>query len=792
MTARPLPPAVRGSALQSAMPLPRVAGRSGPLTAIVVALLAVSLAHAAPQPAWLTSTLWDDYGKGDRVPLPWTPVQCAPNQVSAWGRTYRWTPRSILPSSITSSGAELLRQPMTLELTLDGSRHRVPLDSFTITQQHRTRVTFRASGTVAGITATADMWLEFDGFLWVSLRLEPAAVRGSALQGARPLSSASPSITEARVLATLPADQATLYQTHALALAGDIGREPIPFAWVSDPANNIVNFYHWLGNEDRGLGFTYSTLQGWRPKSRDQFAAILPGPAGPTYVMNLIESAGGTGHQTCPSRAGQPAAAPEDRSGDLSYPPTFPFTFALQATPIKPLPPDWHARMACTQHYAPWKAWLQMPENVDMTLVWPKETGIMPGLDDPYAVNADQMRDVVKAGHDRGVAVLSVAACPQKISHTVKELATYKQDWQVLPESSLDWDGQPQIQNCAGSRTMLRWLFYGWAVENVQEFGLDGLYFDGWQGGSIACNNERHGCGWPDEAVSPPPFREGGRGVGAVAVNRQLTVPILAGREFNKRMCLFLEDHVKSVLPKAAPERPGFPRYHYWIHSWTFVPSVMGFATEWLTGEFAGYPLHGPSMLTPEGTYAKCLGMGLFRARCLSTNWGVPNYFDTLMWEADENPPTDKQTQMAYAWLLPHGVPIGEFGYMNHTTVVELTRLLMRFGTRTARFSPGWRENPYLEIVEPASKDVLVATWDHASLRTGVPPVRGGGGPLLAVVSNLDPDETREVTLRWKGEGGVVFHNARTGEELPCRGGVLKVTLGPESYILLETAESGR
>jgi len=57
-------------------------------------------------------------------------------------------------------------------------------------------------------------------------------------------------------------------------------------------------------------------------------------------------------------------------------------------------------------------------------------------------------------------------------------------------------------------------------------------------------------------------------------------------------MCLFLEDNVKAphFLADGAPPRPGFPQYHYWIHTWEFVPSVMGYATEWLTGEFTGWP----------------------------------------------------------------------------------------------------------------------------------------------------------------------------------------------------------
>ena len=670
-------------------------------------------------PVWLTDRTYDDYGTTDRVPLPWTPVRISGRTVSVWGREMSWSPASILPTSIKSQGVELLRRPMALVLTVAGQECPVPLDALQVTGQHKNRVSLTAAGTASGITVNADMWVEYDGFLWVSLRVADA-VQGRKVDGLR-------------VVSVLPAAQTTLYQTFCRPLTGWIGDKPIKLPWLSVPGESTVDFYHWLGDEDKGLGFTYTTLRDWSPLSEDNFATIVPGQGEVQYRVNLIE---------------QPASLDGRR-----------FEFGVQATPIKPLPPDYHAMLGATLQYDPWRAIQQIPEAIDATLIWPQETGAMPGLNAPYNVKPDVMRQATKYAHDKGIAFLGMANCPQKVSAQSADFDDYRLEWQALPESVLNWDGVPQVQDCGKSYTLRKWLFYGWAIENVRKFGLDGIYNDGWMAGTMACSNPHHGCGWTDAKGQ-----------------RHLTVPVLEGREYNHRLLLFLEDNVKSpyIPPRAGAPRPGFPQYHYRIHSWEFVPTVMGFATQWLTGEFTGYPLQGQSMLTPEGTYGKCMGLGLLRSRCLSTNWGVPNTFHALMWEAGEKDP-NRQTLMAFAWFLPHGVPLGEITYMNQETVVEIEKLLLAFGTRTATFTPCWRANPYVEIEGAHPREWVVATWDH-----------GPQKPVLVVVSNLEVDKPADIPLRWKGFAGAKVTDAQTGEAVAVTDGKLTVRVEAERFRLLK------
>jgi hypothetical protein len=675
----------------------------------------VSFRHIAP-PKWLTDTTYDDYGKQDRVPLPWIPVTANGKTISIWGRSLTWG-NSLLPSSIKATGTELLKQPMLVVLQLDGKSYTVPLGRLRITEKKKSRVSLIAEGQVQGITAVADMQMYFDGFLWVTLRLKDA--------------QANRKVQGLHVVTALQPDQSRLYQTFARTLVGAVGTEPIKIPWVAVPAENILNFYHWMGNEDRGLGFTYRSLEHWAPETAANFCTISGSATETKYSINLIE---------------KPVSL-QGRS----------FQFGIQATPIKPLRPDFHAMMASTSFTEPYRAWRNVPENVDMVLAWPSPHGTaMKGLQDPYHLNEDAMRQLEKDAHDKGVAFMGVASCPQKVSTLDDNFEDYKLDWIALPESILNWEGIPHYQNSGDSYSLRKWLFYAW-TENVKKYNMDGVYFDGWQAGQIGSNNPHNGGGWTDENGK-----------------RQSTVPVLEGREFNMRMVFFLEDHVKGTMPKNAPKLDGFPKYHYWIHSWEFVPSVMGFATDWMTGEFSGWPLQGPSLLTPEGTYGKTVGLDLFRSRGLSTNWGVPNYFDPLMWENAPDSP-NKQTLMAYAWFLPHGVPMGQAEYMNQQTVIEMTKLFAAFKVREAHFTPGWRKNAFLNIVTPTDREVMAATWDH-----------GKQDKVMVVVSNLKVGETRDVTLQWSGFANPKIRNARTGETLALQDGKLTVKLETESFILLQ------
>ncbi|MBM3500082.1 MAG: hypothetical protein FJX74_15610, partial [Armatimonadetes bacterium] len=497
------------------------------MTMLTWALSLAATAMGQPSLPWQTSTLYDEYGSQDRVLRPWTPVDCEERRLRVWGREMVWQAPSLFPASVTSGGVELLAAPMRLIATTNGRSRPLALTRFTIRERRQSRVTCTAVGEAGGLTATADLWMEYDGFLWVVLTFAQSDPAGR--------------VDALRLEVELPRAGATLYQTFSRPHTGWIGDPPIALPWFANRAEHIANFYHWLGNEDRGLGFTYTSLQHWAPRSDEAFCTIEPGSDTVTYRVNLIES----------------RSSLEGRE----------FQFGIQATPIKRLPPDYHSMVSTGLDYRDWAAWKRLQDGLDSVVIWPP--GHMRGLNDPDHVDADALRASVAYVHDRGLAAL-FTGCPQKVSPLADEFEALRGEWLVHPESVLDWEGTPHYQNCGRSASLRQWLFHGWGPGLVEACGLEGIYYDGWQTGQIACSNGRHRCGWTDA-----------QGM------RHATVPVLEGREFNQRMGMFLEDHVRSerVAPSSAPERGDFPDHHYRIHSWEFVPSVMGFATSWLTGE---------------------------------------------------------------------------------------------------------------------------------------------------------------------------------------------------------------
>ncbi|MEJ5297820.1 MAG: glycoside hydrolase domain-containing protein, partial [Armatimonadota bacterium] len=246
-------------------------------------------------PPWMTVRTGVD---PDRVVKPWTPVTTGERQIGVWGRTMTWD-SSIFPDSITSSGEQLLASPTTLAAGIGAETHTFRLKNFRILSHTPARAVAEAVGDICDVEAIARITADFDGFLWFEIRI----------------SNPKRNVTFSWLRAQVPlrASQMRLYQTFRPGAdgAGAIGSSPIQLGWLVNEW--VANFYHWFGNEDRGIGFTFSTLEKWKPATLSNFCTFVPGSPASVYQINLIES-----------------TTPADGLR---------FEFGIQATPIKPLPP---------------------------------------------------------------------------------------------------------------------------------------------------------------------------------------------------------------------------------------------------------------------------------------------------------------------------------------------------------------------------------------------------------------------------------------------------------------------
>jgi len=687
-------------------------------------------------PIWLGNTIGVD---PNRVLKPWTPLTWASQQVSAWGRTYTWDNTSLLPSSIISQGTELLASPVRIVATISSIDYTVPLDSFVFTKQTGARVEMTTTGSVAGVAFTANMHMDFDGFLWIKISTDEPA---ETIQ-----------FEKLRIEVLLDSDHAYNYQCFSQTYTGKIGASTISLPWEAIP-------YHWFGTEELGLGFIYSSLQYWQPATESAFCKLYPNtPTGSThkYVMNLLES----------------SAAADGRV----------YKFGIQATPIKPLPADWHSMMADNAWPGYWQLSDQDTNNIDFEVLWGHTSGwgdLMLGLNDPEHWDVVGTTAAVTYQHDKGGALVGIATCPQKIQNTITNFDEHWLEWRREPyaEGKITWDGIDCWADCPASTALVDYLVYYWQ-QNMVNFNLDGLYFDGFLGAHGACKNPYHGCGWVD-----------GSGV------RHETLPVLAIREAMKRVAIMLEDTVDSnYLPcDECDPRVGFPKYELWVHGWSFSPALTGFATSWLTGEFAWGISSYMYLGIPPGGYSEWLGKNanapafdVFRTRCISTNFGVPQIMahNTLV----EHGPAqclERQTKMALAWELPHGTGNGWIKQLNQRYCKKVYEVTRWFGRRHAEFTPAWHEydNAYLEWASTEAEEDVFGTWARDD------------GKVLAVVSNLrsfnDPCNAVTVSLKWKGPEKPVVIEAIERIEIPVDGNnVFTLHIEPETFKMLWIAPYG-
>lgn len=666
-------------------------------------------------PDWWDS-IYDKYVKSKKVLKPWIPIEYGEKEVKVWGRSYIWED-SILPSKIITQGVNILSSSIKLKIKFENKEFYVPLNKFKFIEKDQNKGKMIAEGKIEDINFLCNMWIEYDGFLWIDLEIENLKNK---------------KIEELKVEVPLNPQYMKLYQSFDDEKLGWI-KGDINFKWMVDPNNTIVNFYHWFGNEDLGIGFIYPSMENWYPKSFNNFCSFKKNLC--VYELNLIEK--------------------NMNFKNLKY------SFGIQATPVKPIYPDWHSMVGSSLLYNDWLYIYSSPENIDIVVCWgdPVNKRLMIGLNNITNFGKEELKNIIEYSHKKGFPITAPAVCPQKILPLMPPFEDYFYEWKKEPESILNWAGIVHYQDCVKSESFRRWYFNAW-VKNIKEFKFDGIYFDGWLGGTMACNNLHHGCGWTDEN-------------GKIHVS----VPILEGREFHKALALFMEENLisKFIPPKTIEKRDNFPNYHIWIHSWLFVPPIMGFGTLFVTGEFIGYPKKGPSTFTPEGTIGKQMDIGEFRARGLSTHWGIPNLYHPCIWEAEKEPKTDRQTRMILAWFMPHGVPIAFINYMNHHTIKKIYGIRQNFGDRKSNFIPCWKENPFFEIITPKKEEIILATWDK------LPEKR-----ILAVISNLSVDKEEEIILKWKGFENPLILNAENGEKIKIKDNIINLKIFPEDFVFLE------
>lgn len=621
-----------------------------------IALAESELTHPGT-PVWMNN----DIGKAPRVLKPFAPLTFADDAVHAWRRIIAWDSSSILPARMTGADEPLLASPAKLVIVAEGKEAAFALSDMQWISREPHRAEFNIKSQAAGFTLTGNGWIEYDGLLWMDVTLDagdqPREIQSLTLE------------------LPMPREQAKLY--HGVpdrALTGPIHDQPLGFPF---------QYYFWLGNPKRGLGFAVESLKDFFPYDGQAMYDVIPRGDTVLWRVKFIQ---------------QPV-----RRKTVQY------AFGLQATPVKPLPGDYHAWIGenyDTNADSFWRS--PMRGEMDMAIIWNNRTRYMPAFCDPMNVDVAVVRKLTEQIHGEGVPALVYFAPVQFSEGAHPDHETFANEWMIHPRSSWNVAGFESVQVRASPvSSYVDFLLFG-LQRTAREGRAAGFYFDGDM--PLADVNPAHGAGWTDDQGKVHP-----------------TYPVLGIRRFMQRVAVMLEEEVEAN-PDVPRKDHGGPAYHLWGHvSGQVCPMTHSPATALLCGEWFKQPLR-------QGrTYAELLARDTFRPRYISEPWGIPNSFLAIATSHPER--AREQSEAILAYILPQGVPLFP-RYFDNSVRDPVLAAMKQFDSSHARYTPAWDENPVLKIDAPHG-DVLLGAWDR-------------DGRILAVISNVG-DVTAEVDLHSRG-----------------------------------------
>jgi hypothetical protein len=412
------------------------------------------------------------------------------------------------------------------------------------------------------------------------------------------------------------------------------------------------------------------------------------------------------------------------------------FTFGMQATPVKPMPKDFHEWRICHGAFYGMEKQPVTQGAKETTLEKAARLGVKTlvfhehwtPVQNYWRTNREaELRELIAACHQRGIKLLLYFGY---------ELSTLAPEWSAVADKVLvktptgglagGYFRQPPQRDyivCLNSQWAERLL--DGIVSAIERYGFDGVYLDGTIE-PFGCANEAHGCGY---RTADGKLRE--------------TYPIFAVRQFMRQLYEAL--HPKGKLINAHQSTYcGTPTLAF-VHSYWDGEQFGG-------GELAGDPLQK-------------LSLASFRAEFMGKNFGVPCEF--LVYER----PPDWTVDHALAFTLLHDVrvrPLG-FGAMLEK-LAAIWAAMSQFGVSEAEWHPYWRNGEFIQA-QPESVKV-----------SGYRRTVNGQVRWLLVVSNLSAKEavTAQVRLSKKAMPKVnEATDALTGERLPITDNTITISLPP-------------
>jgi len=276
--------------------------------------------YVREKPEWLGNML----GEERTIPKPWTPIKANGRALELVGRRIELG-QGGLPDTIETHGRQILARPIAMRTAGPGGDALLAGTGTKLGATADDRVEWKAALAGAGIKADVDAWLEFDGLLYCTITLKPAAGAETTLdeldidvpmvtaEATQLLANGGGNDFRNSWIATmLPAGEGSVWRS---------SDKPYPSFGRADGVTNFMP-HIWLGADDVGLYFGAENDKGWTVDGPNPAQEILREKDAVVFRMNVIRET-----------TKIPAAGRT-------------FHFILLPTPAKPEPADWRKQMA--------------------------------------------------------------------------------------------------------------------------------------------------------------------------------------------------------------------------------------------------------------------------------------------------------------------------------------------------------------------------------------------------------------------------------------------------------------
>jgi len=258
----------------------------------------------------------NNLGISDQVIPPYTPLKRSGNNVDAVLRRYQLG-NDGLPQQVFSEGRKLLAAPVSFRITVNGKKEKVIAKNaidFTVTRPNEIR--YRADWNAGKLKGSTKAFFDYDGMLKLTVDFSlPPTDKLTNFDLVIPVNQEISKLLhvlsdtgKASFIGNVPKGKNPVWESmfiehnSGLEVDGKVNRFPGTFV----P-------YIWIGNEDRGFCWYANNDKDWLPDDKQSVTLVNRYANHSEIVIRFV---------TKPSRLNRPRS----------------ITFALQATPTKPMP----------------------------------------------------------------------------------------------------------------------------------------------------------------------------------------------------------------------------------------------------------------------------------------------------------------------------------------------------------------------------------------------------------------------------------------------------------------------